>query len=276
MGSLFRQTVSVLSLLAPNAQAADFGVLHGQPEAVAIVGNIVSGDFERFREFLLRPGNLHRFFDEVVLDSNGGDVVEALKFASLFERAHIRVNVVRRCYSSCFIIYAAAAQRGFTGIGEIGVHRISLRDRSADIEAAKSLVSPTARNVADYLLSQGIPRALVDKMNETPASSLYRVDHYTAERNGWTAALDSNPVVADLTEKLCGINPDPYPGKFVRDAPRDAETMARIVPWVHCVDRVLNENRVAFMNRELAAVEAGRPSVLFPKGKAREARAAVQ
>ena len=242
---------------------------------VDIEGEIQPGDFNKFREFLLNTDNLYSFLNFVLLTSPGGDVVEAMKFANLFDRGFIKVSVAVKCYSSCFIMFAGGVDRSLIGIGTLGVHRISTRELQLDIQRAKAQISPIASDVSAYLLQQGIPRVLVDKMNETPASRLFRIDHESLTDSTIAAAVRYSPIFIDTVDRACGRDPDPFPGKYIREAPRDSQTMAAIGEWVRCSNKVRLRNSYRFLLAELAMLKAGKSSVAFPDGQYERARKSI-
>lgn len=253
------------TLLLATAHAAEFSE---DEYGVRISGAIVKGDYSKFREYLLSDGRFLRF-SRVWLSSPGGDVTEALKFANLFDKAFIPtwVGAMDTCASSCFIMWAGGVERTLMPTGWIGVHRITLRDIEGDIQKAKGLISPLASNVSKYLSELGMPRALIDKMNETPASGIYRFDSIDVNSNGWYWALNYQPVYLDLVEKTCGQFPDPYPGLTVREKPRDPETTSKVKEWVGCLQRVRVSNRLRFFREEERAAEQGRQTLLYTKEK---------
>lgn len=266
-----------LLLTSLTSSAADFHrvppkTLDGTTWAsyVAIDGEIRAGDYDRFKEFLLDSDNLWSALTAVHLSSPGGNVVEALKFANLFERAYFKTRVFEKCYSSCFIMFAGGVDRSLEGLGELGVHRISTRELELDIQRAKSQISPLAADVSVYLIAQGMPRTVVDKMSETPASQLFRIDHFT-----WVGSMHYSPVFIDTVDKACGRNPDPFPGKYVREAPRDAQTMDAIRGWVKCEDHVRLQNAVRFLYGEVFALKRGESSIAFPSGQYQRALKSV-
>lgn len=56
------------------------------PVSVLIEGHIKLDDFDKFKNFLRKPGHLKAYANYVWLDSVGGDLNEVLRFANLFEK----------------------------------------------------------------------------------------------------------------------------------------------------------------------------------------------
>ena len=169
-------------------------------------------------------------------------------------------------------MWAGGIGRHIGGASQLGVHRISLREVVTDISKAKGLISPQATNISNYLSELGIPRDLIDKMNETPASSIFRIDDDYIRKQGWYFSLAFQPVYLDIIEKACGKFPDPYPGVYVADKPRDSQTMVRIKDWVVCESGIQTENRIKFYLEELQSLEHGKPTLLFTKDKIKTIR----
>lgn len=223
------------------------------------------------------PGNLSAYTIRIYLNSPGGDVIEALKFANLFEKssASTVVGFYSKCYSACFIMFAGGVSRSIYPLGELGVHRISLNKLESDIQKAKGLLSPISGDVYGYLLEQGIPRPILEKMNETPASDMFVMDVKSIQRNGWSRSISDNPVFFDATEKACGKLPDKYPEKSLLEQPRTEEEKRALTVWVSCQINLQLLNTLSFAAFELERIKAGKPSLLFPKGKVKEATLAV-
>jgi hypothetical protein len=267
-------------VISKNVVAAEFfyeKATKDSAHSVSIRGPINRGDFDRFKDFLLVPGNLSAYTIRVYLNSPGGDVIEALKFANLFEKssASTVVGFYSKCYSACFIMFAGGVSRAIYPLGELGVHRISLNKLEFDIQKAKGLLSPISGDVYNYLLEQGIPRPILEKMNETSASDMFVMDVRSIQRSGWSRSISDNPVFFDATEKACGKLPDKYPDKSLSEQPRTEEEKRTLSVWVSCQIDLQLLNTLSFAVSELERVKAGKSSLLFPKGKIKEATLAV-
>jgi ATP-dependent protease ClpP protease subunit len=146
-----------------------------------MTGDILPGDAERFRRFML--ANLKRFQDSsrtVVLSSNGGDVVEALKIHKILKAMYVNIYAYRRggehkCASACFFIYLAGVYR-FAAAGDLGIHRayfdpsvtseLSVRDAEKRQEELRAMV-------AKILSEDAVPQNLIERMNRTSSSEIY-------------------------------------------------------------------------------------------------------
>lgn len=269
--------ITLLFVFTISAQSISFGASFsttklGVTELVSVDGQIEPGDYKKFQSFLLNFDNLFSYVNGVTLSSPGGDVVEALKFTNLFEKSFASILVGNSCYSSCFIMYSGGAERNLFGMGELGVHRISLREFQPDIKQAKALISPLATDISSYLSQQGIPRSIIDKMNETPASDIYKIDHVSLSDMGLNQAMSYHPVFIDIVDKSCGKNPDPFPGKFINERPAlDANTQQLITKWSRCKSKLRKKNLYQFLRGELNLLKSGKQSILFAKEDRQEA-----
>lgn len=245
------------------------------PVSVSIKGDIKDGDFDRFRDFLLLPGNLKAYTNYVWLDSRGGSLFEAMKFSNLFEKssASVVVGPDAKCYSACFSMFAGGVDRVLYPFGELGVHQISANHPEIDTTTRQSLLAVVAKNVYAYLLSQGMPQAIIDKMRETPAASMYILDSLLLKRNGWNSTVAIQPAFLNAVEKTCG--PHPAPQKSLLEQQRDDDSPQRMAAWTACRISVQTKNAMRFAADELALLESGQPSLLFPAGKLKEATAAM-
>ncbi len=269
---------AVFSSQPVTARAAEFTQLPAGtfgPLAIGISGEIRDGDFEKFRTFLLRPGNLKGYTNYIWLDSQGGNVIEALKFASLFEKSNASVVVgsESRCYSACFILFAAGSDRVLYPFAELGVHRIAANDRGISAATRTELLQAISSRLYSYLLAQGMPQAVLDEMRDTPATSMFIIDRLMLQRKGWNRSMLMQPAFLDTVEKACG--PHPEPDKSFFEQQRDDTARERMKPWTACKQDLQAQTRLRFVQAELALVEAGKPSLLFAADKPKEAATAA-
>jgi hypothetical protein len=255
--------------VANTANAAAFTVQPADkfgPVSVLIKGRIDVGDFDKFKNFLLQPGHLKAYANYVWLDSIGGDLNEAMKFASLFEAssASVVVGPDGKCYSACFMMFAAAADRWLYTFGELGVHRVSVNSPNADRAQRREIERQVSEDLRRYLGVQGIPATLIDQMMETPAFDMTIIDTKMLKRMGWLRGLASRPSFLAAVEKVCGAQPD-------------IETVNTAKPgaWTACKIDYQIKSTKGFAAAELALLDAGQPSLLFAPGKLLEARRAV-
>lgn len=249
--------------------AADYSV---EDNKIFIHGTIEAGDYQRFRDFVLSDENFSAMQD-VLLNSPGGDIIEALKFANLFHKSFARTGVVQRCYGACFIAWAGGVERNLAGVAELGIYRPPTKEIRQAIQKADGLISPAAADLGKYLGQLGIPRPLIDKINEANPTGMLTLDAIDVKSEGWYSALTYQPAYLDTAERACGKSPDPYPGEDARDKPRDPQTAAKISKWLACMNKLRLENRVLFAKKDLEALDAGKPSLLMTANRRSEAQA---
>jgi hypothetical protein len=265
---------ALLLLSGTPARSAEFSVVRGGKEygglGVAIRGEINRGDFDRFKQFLLRDDALKGYANQVWLNSPGGDVVEAMRFADLFDKssATAYVGPYSKCYSACVFMFAGAASRTIFPLGELGVHRLILKSDEVAYAREKAVVLQASEEAYAYLIRQGIPQDIVTKMRETPASEMFVVDFLDVRRR----SLD-NPAYVDIVEKRCGRMP-PEGSLSPTDTALDGEKLASLRKWVDCRGQLRDSNLREFFRMELTELlRTGRSSV-FPSGSSSQARRA--
>ncbi len=271
-------TAAVLVSQPVTARAAEFSQLPAGtfgPLAIGITGEIRDGDFEKFRTFLLQPGNLKAYGNYIWLDSQGGNVIEAMKFAELIEKssASVVVGSESRCYSACFLLFAGGSDRVLYPFAELGVHRMAANAPGISDAARNGLIQAISSKVYGYLLAQGMPQAVLDDMQGTPPTSMFIIDRLMLRRKGWNRSMLMQPAFLDTVEKACG--PHPEPDKSLFEQQRDDTARERMKPWTACKQDLQARINRQFVEAELALVEAGKPSLLFAAGKAKEAGAAA-
>jgi len=130
------------------------------------------------------------------LDSDGGDVWQALAFAR-FIRAHHLTNLIvqvvegRRCYSSCVFILAGGIQRFVPEGGTIGIHRPYFTDQVIYEAGYKSL-----QQAYDGLLPR--IKTFLDSVNIS--------DQLASDM--WLVSSDKLRVLTDTELKQYGLSED--------------------------------------------------------------------
>lgn len=138
----FLIVMSALSLFLPDgAKSADFHnqTLDDGVEAILIVGDIVEGDEEKFRQLSIR------FPDAVVgLDSDGGQLVPALEIGRLIRLRGYQTAVLGNdtCASACALIWMGGSKRTLGSQANLGFHASYLDQDGRLVEngAANALV----------------------------------------------------------------------------------------------------------------------------------------
>lgn len=171
--------------------------------SIELVGTIVSGDADRLLAILSNgSGSPHGWF-YLVLDSGGGDVVEALKVADVVRQALLETTTVRidvppeialrsperqflRCASACFLVWSAGARRHHYSaeiekIGHVGLglHRPSFSKdaySTADIGQLARESQAVAEMVRQYLRREAIPEQLIEEMMRRSSREIMWLD----------------------------------------------------------------------------------------------------
>ena len=228
--------------------AADIGVARytnsNIPVGILISGKIVKGDFQRLGRLIDPIKNWKNYngylLGGVYLDSLGGDVAEALRIAQLVERSFVStwVKPGKSCLSSCFLIFSAGTRRAwFADSSRLGVHRISLVAEELNLNKYEKTTSETSQVVETFLARVGMPRKVVDKMNDTPSSEMFFLTNDWLEREGIFSTLLSRPAFLDTVEKKCGKHP-------LSTGTRDQKVdQIRDEKFMDCEDLILQKNQ---------------------------------
>lgn len=140
-------------------------------------GSIRPGDYQRFRTFMLE--NLEKYKASsrvVVLESNGGNVFDALKIAELLRSMHVTVEVLKgKCTSSCFYLYLSGNRR-IALQGSLGIHRAYFDQtyfKGLSPEEARRKYLYLTESVKLFLNSHNVPQYLIERMNGASSTDTY-------------------------------------------------------------------------------------------------------
>lgn len=186
--------------------SASCGQLPNGSEAVCEIllsGRIVPGDAARLLEVIRHPPSGHKFFANLILDSRGGDVEEALRIAEVVKSAllgtktytnsefalafhlyelgsvHKKPNLMllkKRCVSSCALIWIAGTEKGGAELGHLGLHRPFFAKEAysnpspTELSRHQNRITGIVRN---YLTQEGMPSALIEKMLQYSSQDVY-------------------------------------------------------------------------------------------------------
>jgi membrane-bound ClpP family serine protease len=126
----------MLALTVLPGHAAQIEV-SGSPDvrAIAIVGTIEAADTETFQE---KTRTLTEAV--VLLSSNGGDVVTAIRIGEMIRARRFSTFVTDTCASACTLIWLAGSQRYMSRHARIGFHQASNGDTGEVSGAGNALV----------------------------------------------------------------------------------------------------------------------------------------
>ena len=163
-------TATLSSFPVPPCAAMDARLISRSEEggpALLLEGEIFLGDTDRIVPKLLRiyrQGGIPR----LILDSPGGNIIDAEKLALLIRRAGIPVAVMagRMCASACFLLFAASPDRSASAQALIGVHSASL------FGDENLLTMPLTMMMAREASNFGVPPDVIGRMVTTKPSDM--------------------------------------------------------------------------------------------------------
>jgi hypothetical protein len=138
-------------------------------------GEFIDGDAQKLRKLV--SSDVGKFVSSpIVIDSNGGNVLEALKIARLVNSSYAIIALPRKakCASSCFFILTAASKRYMEG--KVGIHRPYLPKSVADkmnIIEMESSQKDVYKRSSDILKEHNVPQYLIDKMVNSASTEIY-------------------------------------------------------------------------------------------------------
>mgnify|MGYP005846238389 CR=1 FL=1 len=144
--------------------------------AIALSGPITAGDSEALRNLLLNDPERFIALTAVHLNSNGGNVEEAIQISKIMDEFKLAAVVHEGsvCASACFAIYASAPSR--FPFGDLIIHRPSYNSsvhQEASTEYMQSLQKEAIRNLSEFLEDKFVPRYLIGHLVNTPSNSAY-------------------------------------------------------------------------------------------------------
>jgi len=196
--SIFQRTYKKLLLTlftvvtlawTPLAFPLDFEIIErnqdGLASAVKISGEIQSGDYEKFLAFVRKPSPITGYPDSIhslsriILSSNGGNVVEAMKIASSLKQFYPLIDVEDTCASSCVLLWLSGAQR-HVGLrskeGRIGIHRPTLPAediKKIPVKELEGIFREMNSSFKNFVLEQGLPLSIYERLLATDSSEMY-------------------------------------------------------------------------------------------------------
>lgn len=242
-----------LGCLEFSAQVRAADIYISDKSHFTISGQIVKGDFKKTLKLIIKePININLFMIGVFLDSPGGDVNEAMRIAGLVSESFGSTFVEKdaACFSACTLIWAGGVSRSTQG--KLGVHRLSLARNEISVTKTEKLISPATQSVEGFLNKMGIPRKIIDKMNETPPSDLFIIDRRWLVQEDLINTIDYRPTFLDVAEKQCGQSP--YLSAMKTLTPPTKETALK---WEVCVGKVQEENQKIDQNKIVSLIIDG-------------------
>lgn len=165
---LIRIFLLLMSIYSQQAQALDFFKLDG---TFGMSGKIENGDFKNFLDALSKWNYPPTIF---FIESSGGSVSEAMKIGSFIRESFIPIWTGKKCYSSCFLIYASGISK--KAGGDIGIHRVYFAPEEyskLSVSEARIKYAKLKAATKQYLVQIDTPQSIIEKMFSTGSADIY-------------------------------------------------------------------------------------------------------
>jgi hypothetical protein len=171
---------------------------------LVLSGEITPGDYDRLLAKIAEDDKRFLSQNKLILASNEGNATEAMKIARLVKALYTQVVVgplTGRCAGACFLIYAAAVERGTDGENLLGVTRPGLAESEwvgRPTTEAALLEDSMQGPVRDFLVENEVPPDLVEQVFQRPSTDVYWLTD-----NDETALGSKSRAFAKFLEKNC-------------------------------------------------------------------------
>ncbi len=158
---------------------------------LVLSGEIVPGDYQRLLARIAADSQRFLSANKLILASTDGNAAEAMKIGRLLKSLYTRVVVgphTGRCAGACFLVYAAAVERGTDGDHLLGLRRPGLAESEwigIPTTQAALLEDSMQAPVRDYLVENEVPGELVEEVFKRPATDVYWLSEIEEEALGW-------------------------------------------------------------------------------------------
>jgi hypothetical protein len=194
---------------------------------LVLSGEIVPGDYAKLLARIAEDPE--RFFErnKLLLASSDGNAAEAIKIAKLLRALYTEVIVgplTGRCVGACFLIYAAASERGTDSANLLGIHRVGLAESEWASKPATdaALVEDGLQTpVRDFLTQSEVPSELMHELFEhLPTDVYWLTEHdeemlgvksaafqkFLAKNCGWDEALEKAVFKGERLEEMKALS----------------------------------------------------------------------
>ncbi len=172
--------LGAVALLASWASPGHSATIALTETSYSIDGTIRPGDYQRFYNLVVQSDKA-----SVLLNSNGGNLNEAMKIGNLVSKLRLMTAVPRGniCASACFFIWINGSPRYASAIRpitskdppqNIGLHRPYLANPTGEQRSFERQKSGQ-KFAASYLEERAVPRRLIDVMLSRPSNDIYWV-----------------------------------------------------------------------------------------------------
>ena len=161
---------------------------------LVLSGEIVPGDYTKLLARIAEDPERFLERNKLFLASSDGNAAEAIKIAKLLRALYTEVIVgplTGRCEGACFLIYAAASERGTDGDNLLGIHRVGLAESewaSRPTSEAALIEDGLQMPVRDFLTENEVPSDLVDELFKHLPTEVYWLTDHDEERLGVKSA----------------------------------------------------------------------------------------
>lgn len=254
-GELLLRVSSITAIVAGAALSAfpmdfQFKVSNYAVKNVSVVmtGEIKKGDFEKFRLFMVK--NLQEYSSTphrgVVLSSDGGDLVEALKIAAVLKRMYPMVEIAYRgrCASACFFLYLSGAHRQAARDNTLGIHRAYFDPvyfAGLSLPKAEQKQKELTNLVNSVLEDNSVPRSLIETMNRTSSLEIHWLTKNEREQIEGRPAWYEELLIAKCNyDKALETRYNATPQSSL-DYEKIAEAyMDNLSEWADCEEKMIN------------------------------------
>ena len=234
MKALIIMLVILTATSLSNAHAATFKIFcDSQVEraskscAIKITGVIKKGDSAKLLRIIKTPVKKGWSYGDILLDSPGGDVSEAMEIAKLVRKYMLRTSTTHSrgdperleskrfysCISSCFLVWVAGTERfSFNGYDQIegqhygiGLHRPYFPSHVYGYSPAKVSEIHKSINalIREYLQQEQVPDLFIEQMLERSSKEIY-----WAGNRGMEFSLNGRaPWFEEMMIARCGFDP---------------------------------------------------------------------
>jgi hypothetical protein len=171
---------------------------------LVLSGEITPGDYDRLLAKIAEDDKRFLSQNKLILASSEGNAAEAMKIARLIQSLYTQVVVgplTGRCAGACFLIYAAAVERGTDGENLLGLSRPGLAESewvSRSTTEAALLEDSMQGPVRAFLVENEVPADLVEQVFQRPSTDVYWLSD-----DDETALGSKSPAFAKFLEKNC-------------------------------------------------------------------------
>jgi hypothetical protein len=171
---------------------------------LVLSGEIAPGDYDRLLAKIAEDDKRFLTQNKLILASSEGNAAEAMKIAGLVKALYTQVVVgplTGRCAGACFLIYAAAVERGTDADNLLGVTRPGLAESEwvgRPTTEAALLEDSMQAPVRDFLVENQVPPDLVEQVLQRPSTDVYWLSD-----NDEAALGFKSPSFAKFLEKNC-------------------------------------------------------------------------